>query len=120
MQSFKEMDLVPALREALEIMKYETPTPVQAEAIPIVLEGHDLMACAQTGTGKTAAFALPLLMHMSDKNRNKGAPRKNVLILAPTRELVEQIAEVLSQLTVKARHCKLALIIGGVGYNHQI
>ncbi len=119
MQSFKEMDLVPALREALEIMKYETPTPVQAEAIPIVLEGSDLMACAQTGTGKTAAFALPLLMHMSDKNRNKGV-RKSVLILAPTRELVEQIAEVLSQLTVKARHCKLALIIGGVGYNHQI
>lgn len=119
MQSFKEMDLVPALREALEIMKYETPTPVQAAAIPIVLEGSDLMACAQTGTGKTAAFALPLLMHMSDKNRNKGV-RKSVLILAPTRELVEQIAEVLSQLTVKARHCKLALIIGGVGYNHQI
>ena len=119
MQSFKEMDLVPALRKALEIMKYETPTPVQAAAIPIVLEGSDLMACAQTGTGKTAAFALPLLMHMSDKNRNKGVS-KPVLILAPTRELVEQIAEVISQLTVKARHCKIAVIIGGVGYNHQI
>src|SRR4051812_4171613 len=99
MNSFKEMNLVQPLQDALELMKYETPTPIQQQAIPLVLEGSDLMACAQTGTGKTAAFALPLLARLADKARNNGE-KKPVLILAPTRELVEQIAEVLKQLTV--------------------
>ena len=79
----------PLLRAVLE-QGYDTPTPIQAQAIPIVLSGQDLLASAQTGTGKTAGFVLPLLMRLSDKPRAKGNHAK-VLILAPTRELAAQI-----------------------------
>lgn len=85
--SFKNLNLGTEILEALESMGIETPTPVQEETIPIILEGKDMIACAQTGTGKTAAYILPILQHIIDK------PSKHIdtLIIAPTRELVVQI-----------------------------
>ena len=86
--SFKSLGLNPELLSALTDLGYETPTPIQANSIPILLEGHDLLAQAQTGTGKTAAFALPILSHVDVSQREPQA-----LIMAPTRELAIQVAE---------------------------
>jgi ATP-dependent RNA helicase RhlE len=94
---------------------YETPTPIQARAIPQVVNGHDIMGLAQTGTGKTAAFALPIL------NRLAGRPRGGIraLIIAPTRELAEQIHEAIETLGRKTR-IKSVSVYGGVGIHPQI
>ena len=85
---FNQLGLSKDLESGLEMMGFEEPTPIQKQAIPIILNGKDLIACAQTGTGKTAAFVLPLLSLLS-KYKNK----KNVkaLIITPTRELAKQI-----------------------------
>ncbi|CCH49497.1 DEAD/DEAH box helicase [Pseudodesulfovibrio piezophilus] len=96
---------------------YETPTPIQRNAIPVVLEGHDVMGLAQTGTGKTAAFALPILQHLLKDSSPKGSPR--VLVLAPTRELALQIQESFIALG-KQTGIRSAVVIGGVGMNPQI
>ncbi len=90
--SFKKFSLHPAILRALVEKGYQEPTPVQAAAIPLVLEGKDLLATAQTGTGKTAAFALPIL-HMLHKRKKSGAPAIRALVLAPTRELALQVEE---------------------------
>ena len=118
--SFSSLGLSPALLRALERQGYENPTPVQAEAIPLALAGHDLLAGAQTGTGKTAAFALPLLERMfpnGQRDGRPGAPR--ALILTPTRELAAQVAESLRtygrEVGVRA-----SLIFGGVGMQPQV
>ncbi|NIC40482.1 DEAD/DEAH box helicase [Aquabacterium sp. A08] len=118
--TFEDLKLAPAILEAVREQGYETPTPIQAEAIPAVLEGHDLLAGAQTGTGKTAAFTLPLLHRLSEQAPATGAKRAiRALVLAPTRELAAQVEE-----SVKAygKHLKLksAVIFGGVGMNPQI
>ena len=90
--TFKELNLSAPLLRAVQEAGYETPSPIQAAAIPPVLAGRDLMGCAQTGTGKTAAFALPMLDRLSAAApRKKGAVR--ALILTPTRELALQIGE---------------------------
>ena len=90
--TFNELNLSAPLLKAVSEAGYETPSPIQASAIPPVLEGRDLMGCAQTGTGKTAAFALPMLDRLSGAApRKKGAIR--ALILTPTRELALQIGE---------------------------
>jgi ATP-dependent RNA helicase RhlE len=120
--TFEELKLAPAILEAVREQGYENPTPIQAEAIPAVLEGHDLLAGAQTGTGKTAAFTLPLLHRLQDNaepvKRGQHRPVR-ALVLAPTRELAAQVEE-----SVKAygKHLKLksAVIFGGVGMNPQI
>src|SRR5574343_158284 len=120
--NFDELNLAPAILQAVREQGYETPTPIQAEAIPAVLEGHDLLAGAQTGTGKTAAFTLPLLHRLqasaTEVVRGKARPVR-ALVLAPTRELAAQVEE-----SVKAygKHLKLksAVIFGGVGMNPQI
>ncbi|MBV7257761.1 DEAD/DEAH box helicase [Pacificimonas sp. WHA3] len=92
MTSFKNMNLAQPLLRALESEGYDTPTPIQAQTIPICLDGHDVLGIAQTGTGKTAAFALPILDRFS-RNTTKIAPRRpRALVLAPTRELATQIA----------------------------
>ncbi|MGE4195229.1 MAG: DEAD/DEAH box helicase [Pseudodesulfovibrio sp.] len=97
---------------------YETPTPIQQQAIPLVLEGHDVMGLAQTGTGKTAAFALPILQRLLTGNKSERAiPR--VLVLAPTRELALQILENFRDLGKHAR-VRSAAVIGGVAMNPQI
>src|ERR1700761_8242855 len=91
--SFVDLGLAEPILRALETEGYTTPTPIQSQTIPHVLAGRDLLGCAQNGTGKTAAFALPLLQHV-DKNRLRAtyrAPR--VVVLAPTRELASQIGQ---------------------------
>src|SRR5664279_2295946 len=87
---FTELGLVPEILRAIADQGYETPTPIQAQAIPVVLAGHDLMACAQTGTGKTAGFTLPILNRLAATPIN-GKQKIRVLILTPTRELAAQV-----------------------------
>lgn len=114
MSTFADFGLPPSLLSTIRELGYETPTPVQAQAIPRVLEGKDVLATAQTGTGKTAAFALPLISRML------AGDRRLALIVAPTRELAEQIGNVLVQLTANTPHLRAAVIIGGSSYHRQI
>ena len=86
---FTQLKLHPALIEAIKDLGFARPTQIQAEAIPPALEGRDLMACAQTGSGKTAAFALPIIHRLIDKSRRS----TRALVLAPTRELAAQILD---------------------------
>ena len=109
-----KLGLPQSLLSTIHDLGYETPTPIQEQAIPLILEGRDILATAQTGTGKTAAFALPLISRMLQ------GQSKPVLIVAPTRELAEQIGRVLIQLTGKARHLSTCVIIGGSSYSRQI
>ena len=117
MPSFADFHFPDVLMATLKTMGYETPTPVQEKAIPILLAGRDLLATAQTGTGKTAAFALPLLsnMIMSEKRDFKQA-----LIVAPTRELAEQIGQVLEDLTQKTPALRVCVVIGGTSFYKQV
>jgi ATP-dependent RNA helicase RhlE len=120
--TFESLGLAPALLRALAEQGYATPTPIQAAAIPLVLDGHDLLAGAQTGTGKTAAFALPLLHKLSVEQaiRTGNASRKpRALILTPTRELASQVHD---NLRGYGRHLRLhtAAVFGGVGMGGQI
>lgn len=117
--TFSELNLNDALKLALEEAGYTLPTPIQKEAIPPLLEGKDLLGCAQTGTGKTAAFALPIL-HRLAESKKKNIPRHTrVLVLAPTRELAIQVNE--SFVTYgKNLSLKFAVIFGGVGQAPQV
>jgi ATP-dependent RNA helicase RhlE len=118
-KTFSELNLIEPLKLALSEAGYITPTPIQAEAIPSLLEGIDLLGCAQTGTGKTAAFALPIL-HRLITFPKKAAPRHTrVLVLAPTRELAIQVHE--SFVTYgKNLNLKYAVVFGGVGQSPQV
>jgi ATP-dependent RNA helicase RhlE len=117
--SFSELGLAAPLLKALEGEGYTTPTPIQAKAIPAVLAGSDLLGIAQTGTGKTAAFALPILHRLAADRRP--APRKGcrVLVLSPTRELATQIAD---SFRTYGRHLgfHVAVVFGGVAHRPQI
>ena len=117
--SFGGLGLVEPLQRALKAENYLKPTPIQAQAIPLLTEGKDLLGIAQTGTGKTAAFALPILHRLSlePAQRVPGSPR--ALILAPTRELARQIGE---RFTAYGRKLPLtsAVIFGGVNQHHQV
>ena len=116
--SFESLGLAPALLRALAEQGYAEPTPIQAGAIPVVLEGHDLLAAAQTGTGKTAAFALPLLQHLSN-TKPAGTRRPLALILTPTRELAAQIHD---NMRVYGKHLRVSstAIFGGVSMGPQM
>ncbi|PWK87614.1 DEAD/DEAH box helicase [Fulvimonas soli] len=116
--SFESLGLAPALLRALAEQGYAEPTPIQAGAIPLVLEGHDLLAAAQTGTGKTAAFALPLLQKLS-AGAPAGGRRPRALVLTPTRELAAQVDD---NLRDYGRHLRVsrAVVFGGVGMNPQV
>ena len=116
--SFADLGLSQQLLQALADEGYATPTPIQAKAIPHVLAGRDLFGCAQTGTGKTAAFALPLIDRLRESPRKPEPRRCRVLVLAPTRELAAQIHE---SFLAYGRHSKLrsAVIYGGVGQQPQ-
>ena len=107
------------LQRAVAEEGYSTPTPIQQEAIPHLLEGKDLLGCAQTGTGKTAAFTLPLLQEMSDTNITPKAYTPRALILTPTRELAAQIGD---SIATYGRHVRVShtVIFGGVGQNPQV
>ena len=116
---FDALGLVDPICKAVRREKYVVPTPIQAQAIPHLLEGRDLLGCAQTGTGKTAAFALPILHGLAVSNK-KLMPRKvGTLILTPPRELAYQINE---SFDVYGRYMKFrkAVVFGGVSYNTQI
>ncbi|HYF06616.1 MAG TPA: DEAD/DEAH box helicase, partial [Acetobacteraceae bacterium] len=118
MTSFAELGLSAPLLRALEDAGYTTPTPIQAQAIPTVLEGRDLLGIAQTGTGKTAAFALPLLHRLSQTGGRPPRGGCRVLVLSPTRELAGQIAD---SFKTYGRHLGLsvATVFGGVGMGAQ-
>ena len=115
---FTELGLVPEILRAIADQGYETPTPIQAQAIPKVVAGHDLMACAQTGTGKTAGFTLPILNRLAS-SKTTGPRKIRVLILTPTRELAAQVED--SVRTYGAHLPFRSLVVfGGVGINPQI
>ena len=88
MNSFSELKLIEPIQRALLAEKYETPTPIQAQAIPLLLAGHDLLGVAQTGTGKTAAFALPILQRLAENSRAPAPRSARVLVLTPTQIVV--------------------------------
>ena len=91
--TFEQLELIEPIRKALKKEKYTTPTPIQAEAIPVVLDGSDLLGCAQTGTGKTAAFSIPIIQKIEERISRGRKPGIKALILTPTRELAIQIGE---------------------------
>lgn len=91
--TFENLNLIEPILKALQEEGYVTPTPIQGEAIPIVLNGRDLLGCAQTGTGKTAAFSIPILQKLHEKGRSKGRRVIKALVLTPTRELAIQIGD---------------------------
>jgi len=112
--SFKDLGLLPVLTEKCEQLGFTEPTPIQKQAIPVVLAGGDVIACAETGTGKTAAFLLPILQKLNKNKKQKGT---TVLVLAPTRELANQIEAACRDFAPKGISC--AAIIGGSGYGKQ-
>jgi len=116
--SFSSLGLAPALLRAVRDQGYHAPTAVQAAALPPILAGRDVLALAQTGSGKTAAFVLPLLQRLVTSPARPG-PR--ALVLAPTRELAEQTAQLLRELTASLpQRLKIALAFGGVSINPQL
>ncbi|ACI52867.1 DEAD/DEAH box helicase domain protein [Gluconacetobacter diazotrophicus PA1 5] len=119
MTTFADLQLAEPLLRALNEEGYTTPTPIQAGAIPHLLAGRDLLGLAQTGTGKTAAFALPILQRLLTHHRRANPKGARVLVLAPTRELASQIDESFKSY---ARHMRLShtVIFGGVGQGRQV
>lgn len=117
--TFVDLALNPALLKALSEEGYTTPTPIQAQSIPFLLQGRDLLGMAQTGTGKTASFALPLLHRLAADPRPAPKNGARVLVLAPTRELVSQIADGFAKF---GRHLNFSVttIFGGVSQFHQV
>lgn len=114
MKNFEGLGLSPALSQSLAHMKYTRPTPIQAQAIPLALEGHDIMGSAQTGTGKTAAFAIPLIENLLINSHG------SALVLTPTRELGKQIMDIMHQLLGPKSSIKTAFIIGGEPMGKQL
>ena len=113
--TFKDLNLPSEILQALEKVGYETPSPIQAESIPLLLEGHDLLGQAQTGTGKTAAFALPMLANIDVE---ESFPQ--LLVLAPTRELAIQVAEAFQVYASFSKKIRVLPIYGGQSYDNQI
>ena len=113
--TFKDLNLPSELLQAIEKVGYETPSPIQAESIPLLLDGHDLLGQAQTGTGKTAAFALPMLANIDVE-----ANYPQLLVLAPTRELAIQVAEAFQVYASFSKKIRVLPIYGGQSYDNQI
>ena len=111
---FSSLKLHPSLHKGIKELGFARPTPIQAEAIPVALEGRDVLACAMTGSGKTAAFVLPILHHLIDKPRGK----TRALVVTPTRELAAQILSALDSMAVHTP-ITAAAIYGGVGMAQQ-
>ena len=114
---FKQLGLRAELLRSIEACGYSSPTPIQAQAISVILKGNDVLAGAQTGTGKTAAFALPVLQKLSESKSNFRHPR--ALVLAPTRELAAQVGESI-RLYGKHLNLRSTVVFGGVGIGPQI
>ena len=115
--SFEQLGLMPRLLNAIADQGYNTPTPIQAQTIPVILDGQDVLGGAQTGTGKTAAFALPVLQILNQNGKKSRRPR--CLVLAPTRELAAQVGEFIVTYG-KNLPLRSTVIFGGVGINPQI
>src|SRR5450432_3063190 len=117
--SFRALNLSPKILQAVDDAGYTEPTPIQVSAIPLILEGHDVIGIAQTGTGKTAAFVLPILTKLSAAMQNGQRRGPRALIVAPTRELVVQIEE---NVRAYAKHLplRMATVFGGVSERPQI
>jgi len=116
MTNFKDLELDPDVLKAVDEAGYETPTPIQAEAIPFALKGRDVLGIAQTGTGKTASFTLPMITMLAKGRARARMPRS--LVLAPTRELAAQVAENF-ETYAKYKKLTMALLIGGVSFKDQ-
>ncbi|MDD9336237.1 MAG: DEAD/DEAH box helicase [Wolbachia sp.] len=108
MSNFNEMDLPFSLRQALDKNNVSVPTPIQIRAIPLALQGKDILGSAQTGTGKTLAFAIPLVAKLLDKSNTGSA-----LVIAPTRELAQQVTNEIRKLLFQSSSLKISLLIGG-------
>src|SRR5512142_381200 len=110
---FTKFGLSNSILEGVKAMGYIEPTPIQLRAIPLILSGQDVIGSAQTGTGKTAAFALPLLSKLGHRD-----PRTRVLVLEPTRELAAQVETAIRDLA-RFTDLRIAVVFGGVGYGKQ-
>lgn len=118
--AFQKLELIDPILKALAEEGYTTPTPIQQQAIPLILEQRDLLGCAQTGTGKTAAFAIPMLQLLHDQKENEKGPKKiKALILTPTRELAIQIDESFAAYG-KYTGISHTVIFGGVSQHNQV
>ena len=120
MTSFNDFGLAAPILRALAEEKYVTPTPIQDQTIPIAMQSRDVIGIAQTGTGKTAAFALPILNHLFNKRQRPAQKSCRVLVLSPTRELSSQIADSFRAYGRHIRPLEIALTIGGVPINRQV
>ncbi|PCJ89083.1 MAG: DEAD/DEAH box helicase [Hyphomicrobiales bacterium] len=118
MTQFQDLGLSPTVLKAATSAGYESPTPIQQKAIPIVLEGRDIMGLAQTGSGKTAAFGLPIIDKLLNVDGRPRSKEIRALILAPTRELVAQIADNLRSY-VRHTHLRIGMVVGGTSINVQ-
>jgi ATP-dependent RNA helicase DeaD len=113
--TFADLNLPAPILKALKDVGYETPSPIQAATIPLLMEGRDILGQAQTGTGKTAAFALPVLSRIDVKN-----PAVQALVLAPTRELAIQVAEAFQSYAAHLKNFHVLPIYGGQAYGPQL
>ena len=118
--TFSELGLHKHVLKAIANAGYETPTPIQAQAIPLLLKDNDLLGIAQTGTGKTAAFALPTLDYLAREPKDRVSKRPRVLVLSPTRELASQIAESFKTYSSFMTSCIVQTVFGGVKIGRQI
>src|SRR6056297_3615531 len=116
--TFKELGIIDPILRAIGDEGYTQPTPIQEQSIPILLRRKDLLGCAQTGTGKTAAFAIPILQHLYNERRTDGKRQIRALIVTPTRELAIQIGE---RFTTYGKHTglRITVIFGGVKQGAQ-
>lgn len=119
MKTFEQLDLIKPIRRALNDAGYQTPTPIQSRTIPLALEGRDVLGCAQTGTGKTAAFGLPILNLLAAQKTKAVPHRPSALVLAPARELAIQIGESFSTYG-KYLRLRTAIVYGGVNQAKQV
>lgn len=120
--TFSDLKIIKPLVAALDKLGYQTATPIQQQSIPHILAGRDIFGCAQTGTGKTAAFALPILQHLSadnNKEQNNNNRKIKALILAPTRELATQISQSIRSYSLNMR-VSFTTVFGGVSQHHQV
>lgn len=114
MKSFKEMSLPQELQKALADLNFETPTEIQSAVIPIAQQGLDVIACAETGSGKTAAYGIPMALTLLQDTK------KHALVLAPTRELAHQISDFLRELTAQCQNINVTSLVGGASMQKQL
>lgn len=117
--TFSDLGLLPAIQKSLDELGYENPTPIQEQAIPVALKGRDVLGCAQTGTGKTAAFSIPILQLLENSEQSGKQRNPRALILTPTRELAAQIGESIRDYG-KGTNQRYSVIFGGVGQGPQV